>query len=88
MTATTCVTIWACVSWRPHQYITSPVTVVDPRNGGLADGGQYPNTFRSPPSAMEYGSYLPSVNLVYEVTDNFQVRGALSRTMTRANPTR
>jgi TonB-dependent receptor len=33
-----------------------------------------------------YGSYLPSVNLVYEVSDDFQVRGAISRTMTRANP--
>ena len=33
-----------------------------------------------------YGSFLPSVNLVYEVSDDFQVRGALSRTMTRANP--
>jgi len=76
-----------------HQYITSPVTVVDPRNatggaGGtaLADGALYPNTFRFATQQKEYGSYLPSVNLVYEVTDNFQVRGALSRTMTRANP--
>jgi TonB-dependent receptor len=69
-----------------HQYITSPVTVVDPRNASLTDGGLYPNTFTFATQSKTYGSYLPSVNLVYEVSDNFQVRGALSRTMTRANP--
>jgi TonB-dependent receptor len=76
-----------------HQYITSPVTIVDPRNatGGpgstaLADGGLYPNTFRFVTQKKEYVSFLPSINLVYEVSDDFQVRGALSRTMTRANP--
>ncbi|HEY4077788.1 MAG TPA: TonB-dependent receptor [Rhizomicrobium sp.] len=69
-----------------HQYITSPVTVVNPRNGTLTDGGQFPNTFTFATQSKEYGSWLPSLNLVYEVTDNFQVRGALSRTMTRASP--
>ena len=90
-----------------HQYITSPVTVVDPRNavngpacannpcvlgvnnpmgGALLNGGQFPNTFRFATQTKEYGSFLPSVNLVYEVSDDFQVRGSLSRTMTRANP--
>jgi TonB-dependent receptor len=69
-----------------HQYITSPVTVVDPRNATLTDGGLYPNTFTFATQRKTYQSYLPSVNVVYEVSDNFQVRGALSRTMTRANP--
>ncbi|HWX89312.1 MAG TPA: TonB-dependent receptor, partial [Rhizomicrobium sp.] len=76
-----------------HQYITSPVTVINPANatggpGGtaLADGGQFPNTFRFATQKKEYGSFLPSVNAVYEVSDDFQVRGSLSRTMTRANP--
>lgn len=69
-----------------HQYITSPVTVVDPRNATLTDGGLYPNTYTFATQQKTYGSYLPSVNLVYEVADDFQVRGALSRTMTRANP--
>ena len=76
-----------------HQYITSPVTVVDPRNasggpGGTAlqDGGLYPNTFVFSTQKKSYGSFLPSINAVYEVTDDFQVRGSLSRTMTRANP--
>jgi len=76
-----------------HQYITSPVTIVDPRNatggpGGtpLLDGGLYPNTFKFATQTKEYGSFLPSINLVYEVSDDFQVRGSMSRTMTRANP--
>jgi TonB-dependent receptor len=76
-----------------HQYITSPVTIVDPRNatggpGGtpLQDGGLYPNTFKFVTQAKEYGTFLPSINLVYEVSDDFQVRGSMSRTMTRANP--
>jgi TonB-dependent receptor len=69
-----------------HQYITSPVTVVDPRNSGLTDGGLYPNTFRFATQVKDYGSFLPSANFVYEVSDDFQVRLALSRTMTRANP--
>jgi TonB-dependent receptor len=76
-----------------HQYITSPVTVVNPANanggpGGtaLADGGLYPNTYKFATQKKEYGSFLPSADAVYEVTDDFQVRAALSRTMTRANP--
>jgi TonB-dependent receptor len=69
-----------------HQYITSPVTVVNPRNATLTDGGLFPNTFTFATQTKEYGSWLPSLNLVYEVTEDFQVRGAISRTMTRANP--
>jgi TonB-dependent receptor len=76
-----------------HQYITSPLTIVDPRNatggpGGTAlqDGGLYPNSFKFVTQQKEYGAFLPSINAVYEVTDDFQIRGSLSRTMTRANP--
>ena len=69
-----------------HQYDTSPLTVVDPRNATLTDGGLYPNKFTFATTRKEYTSFLPSVNLVYEVSDEFQVRGSISRTMTRANP--
>ncbi|HEX4028678.1 MAG TPA: TonB-dependent receptor [Rhizomicrobium sp.] len=90
-----------------HQYITSPVTVVNPLNstigpscannpcvpgvnnatgGASLNGGQYPNTYTFATQKKEYGSFLPSADAVYEVTDDFQVRAALSRTMTRANP--
>ena len=58
------------------------------RPGGTAllDGGLYPNTFKFATQTKEYGAFLPSINAVYEVADDFQVRGSMSRTMTRANP--
>jgi len=70
-----------------NQLISGPVTIVDPRNSTLAAGGLYPNTFPYAVTKKNYQAFLPSVNAVYEVTDDFQVRGAISRTMTRANPT-
>ena len=70
-----------------NQLISGPVTITDPRNSALAAGGQYPNTFPYAVTKKNYQAFLPSVNLVYEVADDFQVRGAISRTMTRANPT-
>lgn len=71
------------------QSISGPVTVVDPRNSGppaLADGGLYPNTFLQPILKHTYSAFLPSVNVVYEVAEDFQVRASVSRTMTRPNP--
>jgi TonB-dependent receptor len=52
----------------------------------LPDGAKYPsyNTFTI--THHTYQSFLPSINLVYEVADDFQVRGSISRTMTRPNP--
>jgi len=58
----------------------------NPTGGPLLDGGLYPNTFKFATQTKEYGSFLPSINAVYEVTDDFQIRGSMSRTMTRANP--
>ena len=66
--------------------ISGPVTIVDPRNATLAAGGQYPNTFPYAVTKHNYQAFLPSVNMVYEVADDFQVRGAISRTMTRPIP--
>jgi len=70
-----------------NQLISGPVTIVDPRNATLAAGGQYPNTFPYAVTKHNYQAFLPSLNTVFEVTDDFQVRAAISRTMTRANPT-
>jgi TonB-dependent receptor len=70
-----------------NQLIAGPVTIVDPRNSTLAAGGQYPNTIPFAVTKHNYQAFLPSVNMVYEVSDDFQVRAAISRTMTRPNPT-
>jgi TonB-dependent receptor len=69
-----------------HQYITSPLTNINPANSTLLDGGQYPTVFSFSTAKHDYADFLPAANAVYEVTDDFQVRLALSRTMTRPNP--
>lgn len=61
-------------------------TITDPRNATLSDGGLYPSVNVFTTVKNMYQAFLPSVNLVYEVNDDFQIRGSISRTMTRANP--
>ncbi len=70
-----------------HQYITSPTQHNNPANPTLADGGYYPATYTFAKAEHTYQAFLPSMNLVYEVADDFQVRFSASRTMTRPNPT-
>ncbi|HYS45918.1 MAG TPA: TonB-dependent receptor, partial [Rhizomicrobium sp.] len=70
------------------QNIISPIAHADPRNSGatpLADGARYPVTYTFLNERHMYQAFLPSANLVYEVTDDFQVRASFSRTMTRPN---
>ena len=50
------------------------------------DGTRYPNIITPTTATGSYSAFLPSANLVWEVMDDFQVRAAVSRTMTRANP--
>jgi TonB-dependent receptor len=69
-----------------HQYITSPLTNINPANSTLLDGGQYPTVYSFSTAKHDYADFLPAANVVYEVSDDFQVRLALSRTMTRPNP--
>jgi len=52
----------------------------------VLDGGEYPTYYTDSVTHHTYSSFLPSVNIVYEVTDDFQVRASISRTMTRPNP--
>ena len=77
------------VRWvETHQYITSPVTSrsESAQLRRCRTAACIPNTFTFADPEHDYRSFLPSVNAVYEVADDFQVRAALSRTMTRANP--
>ncbi len=61
-------------------------SITDPRNASLQDGGLYPTTNIFTTVKTMYQAFLPSVNLLYEVTDDFQIRGSISRTMTRPDP--
>ncbi|MEI9994432.1 MAG: TonB-dependent receptor [Rhizomicrobium sp.] len=77
----------AGVRWfETHQTIISPTQHTDPRNVGLAQGGLYPNYFTFSPAKNDYNAFLPNLNLVYDVADDFLVRASLSRTMTRPDP--
>ncbi len=71
-----------------HEDIVSPVTdqTVALANAALTDGGKYPGRYSFGSAKSVYHSYLPSINAVYEVSDDFQVRASLSRTMSRPNP--
>jgi TonB-dependent receptor len=71
---------------RTHQAVTGAMSITDPRNTTLADGGKYPNQIVFPQEKRAYNALLPSASLVWEIAEDFQIRGALSRTMTRAFP--
>jgi TonB-dependent receptor len=77
----------AGVRWfETHQTIISPTQHTDPRNAALLNGGLYPNFFTFSPAKNAYSAFLPNLNLVYNVADDFLVRMSLSRTMTRPDP--
>ncbi|HYS45754.1 MAG TPA: TonB-dependent receptor, partial [Rhizomicrobium sp.] len=77
----------AGVRWiQTKQTIIGPVSIADPRNAALLDGGKYQNITTFATTIHSYQAFLPSINLVYDVADDFKVRGSISRTMTRPNP--
>jgi TonB-dependent receptor len=83
----------AGVRWfETHQTIISPTQHTDPRNPttapaiALAQGSLYPNFFTFSPAKNVYSAFLPNLNVVYNVADDFLVRMSLSRTMTRPDP--
>ncbi len=71
---------------RTLQAVTGYTQITDPRNATLADGGRYPNTIQPATLKGSYSAFLPSANAVWEIFDDFQIRAAVSRTLTRANP--
>jgi len=73
---------------RTEQAVTGYNQVTDPRTStqSLADGGKYPAYYVPTTLKGSYSAFLPSANVVWEVMEDFQIRGAVSRTMTRANP--
>jgi TonB-dependent receptor len=73
---------------RTLQSLTGYGTVQDTRNAplSLSDGARYPAKIVPTTMASSYSAFLPAINAVWEVTDDFQVRAAVSRSMSRANP--
>jgi len=79
---------------RTQQSVTGYTLLDDTRNFGtststtddLLDGGKYPQLVIPATVTGAYSAFLPSANLVWEIYDDFQVRAAVSRTLTRANP--
>lgn len=67
-------------------YISVPDTRNPPPPTAAFDGGLYPNTLVRQEATTNYENWLPSASAALNITDNVVIRGALSRTMTRANP--
>jgi len=83
------------VRWvRTDQSVISRLTAPDPRNVvanttpsvATADASRYPDVVNQVELGTRYENWLPSANLAWNVTEDFIVRAALSRTMTRPNP--
>jgi TonB-dependent receptor len=72
------------------QAVTSRITVPDARNtvAGVQtpDGSRYPDIANAVELDRDYRNTLPSGNVAWNVTDDLVVRGGISRTLTRANP--
>lgn len=75
---------------RTEQSVIGRLSVRDPRNTvngvSLPDGALYPNVVSYREENATYENWLPSANAALNVADNVIVRAALSRSMTRANP--
>jgi len=72
---------------KTHQLESGPISTQDSRNSGIsADGAYYPTILNYISEKRSYHSFLPAINLVYELSDTTQIRASLSRTMTRPNP--
>jgi TonB-dependent receptor len=81
---------------RTDQTITGRIAATDPRNfvqnpttgvtSQLPDGARYPSIPTYITEEQTYYNTLPSLEVAFNVTDQAVVRGALSKTMTRADP--
>jgi TonB-dependent receptor len=79
---------------KTDQSVTSRLTAQDTRNVVpgtnppvlIADGTRFADVVNLVTLDTDYKNFLPSANVAWNVTDAFIVRGAVGRTMTRANP--
>ena len=72
-----------------QQTFASLTLPADPRNAAqsLADGGRYPPTVVESYTTTNYGNFLPSASLAYNLRSNLLARASMSKTITRADPT-
>jgi TonB-dependent receptor len=68
------------------QTIGGYVSIPDPRNATLADGGKFSNILNFAYTHNTYHNILPSAEVAYNVSENTIVRLAGSRSMTRPDP--
>lgn len=71
---------------RTEQLVGGRVSVPDPRNATIADGGRYPNFLTFPTTRTLYSNFLPSASLAYEFGRKAVARASISRTMSRPDP--
>lgn len=75
---------------RTDQTVIGRLSIRDPRNtangASLPDGALYPNVVSFREENKTYENWLPSANAALSLLDNAIVRVALSRSMTRPNP--
>jgi TonB-dependent receptor len=81
---------------RTEQTITGRISASDPRNfvqnpttgatTQIADGSRYPAVPLFVTEEQTYYNTLPSLEVAFNITDQAVVRGALSKTITRADP--
>ncbi|WP_375286481.1 TonB-dependent receptor [Sphingomonas sp.] len=71
---------------RTEQIVGGRVSVPDPRNATIPDGGRYPNQVTFPTTTTLYSNFLPSLNIALDLGGKAVARGSLSRTMTRPDP--
>ncbi len=69
-----------------NQSIGGYVSIANPLNASLADGGKYPNALNFVDFPHSYNNALPSVEVAYNILPNAVIRLAGSRTMTRPDP--
>ncbi|HXS27771.1 MAG TPA: TonB-dependent receptor [Steroidobacteraceae bacterium] len=77
----------AGVRWvHTNQTIGGYVSIPNPLNAALLDGGKYPNVLNFVTIPHSYDNTLPSFEVAYNLLPNAILRLAASRTMTRPDP--
>ncbi|QAY79680.1 TonB-dependent receptor [Sphingosinicella sp. BN140058] len=71
---------------RTEQIVGGRISVPDPRNATIADGGRYPNVINFSTTRTLYSNFLPSASLAFDFAGKAVARASVSRTMTRPDP--